>query len=61
MLLSVAFITHNRKDELLRALNSCISCMPSNTEFIIVDNASDDGTEEYIKNEVGEKIDLVYE
>jgi glycosyltransferase involved in cell wall biosynthesis len=38
-------VTINRKEEILRALHSCVECLlPPNTEFIIVDNASQDGT-----------------
>lgn len=47
IVLSILIITRNRKIELLRALQSCVDCkLPANTEFVIVDNASDDGTKE---------------
>ncbi|EOU1756635.1 glycosyltransferase [Clostridium perfringens] len=49
MKLSIAFITRNRKKELLRALNSCINGLLPDSEIIIVDNSSTDGTEDYIK------------
>ncbi len=46
-LLSIIILTRNRKEELSRALLSCIECsLPLNTEFIIVDNGSTDGTQE---------------
>lgn len=55
MKLSIAFITYNRKKELLRAINSCekelSSCRTEfDYEYLIWDNYSEDGTEEYIKN-----------
>lgn len=49
MKLSIAFITRNRKKELLRALNSCLNGLLIDSEIIIVDNSSTDGTEAYIK------------
>lgn len=61
MVLSIAFITHNRKAELLNAINSCLLYAPYDTEYIILDNASDDGCEEYIKTALAGKINLIYE
>ncbi|MDR6121162.1 glycosyltransferase involved in cell wall biosynthesis [Bacillus sp. SLBN-46] len=49
MKLSIIFITCNRKDELKRAINSCIKNMIANTEIIVVDNNSTDGTKEAIE------------
>lgn len=50
-ILSIMILTRNRKDELLRALKSCIECsLPPKTEFIIVDNASEDGTRAAVGN-----------
>jgi glycosyltransferase involved in cell wall biosynthesis len=47
--LSIMIVTRNRKEELLRALQSCIECsLPNPTEFVIVDNASQDGTKEAV-------------
>lgn len=40
----------NRKDQLIEALNSCIDCiLPEDIEFIIIDNASTDGTDDAVK------------
>lgn len=48
--LTIAVITMNRKEQLIEALNSCInSKLPFSTEFIVLDNASTDGTEEAVK------------
>ena len=49
MKLSIMFITHNRKEELKRAIKSCIKNSIENMEFVIVDNNSTDGTESEIK------------
>ena len=38
--LSIAFITHNRAKELIRAIESCIKYMVDKTEIIIWDNHS---------------------
>lgn len=43
--LTIAVITMNRCTQLIEALDSCIACqLPVNSEFIILDNASSDGT-----------------
>lgn len=57
MKLSIAVITNNRKKELLRALLSCKNNInylinSSDIEYVIVDNASNDNTEEFIKSNV---------
>ena len=50
MHLSIMIVTRNRRDELLRALQSCIECfLPDRTEFVIVDNASQDGTKDAVE------------
>lgn len=47
--LSILILTRNRKNELCRALRSCVECLlPPNSEFVIVDNASEDGTKEAV-------------
>jgi glycosyltransferase involved in cell wall biosynthesis len=47
--LSIIILTRNRKDEALRAIRSCLACsLPDETEFVIVDNASQDGTQEMV-------------
>lgn len=53
MKLSVMFITHNRKDELIRAINSCIDNAIEDMEFVIVDNNSNDGTMKAVKDLLG--------
>ena len=43
--LTIAVITMNRCDQLIEALESCVACdLPENTQFVIVDNASNDAT-----------------
>ena len=47
--LSIIILTRNRKEELSRALQSCIECsLPEQTEFIIIDNGSTDGTQDNV-------------
>lgn len=51
MKLSVAVITWNRSKQLAEALESCFSCkLPQETEFIIIDNASTDDTEQVVRS-----------
>ena len=41
----------NREEQLVNAINSCLSCeLPEGTEFVIVDNCSEDNTEKAIKD-----------
>lgn len=48
-LLSILILTRNRKSEIIRALQSCVECsLPPNIEFVIIDNASEDGTQEAV-------------
>lgn len=49
MKLSIMFITYNRKKELLRALESCVSNKMDDMEIIIVDNHSTDGSQQLIE------------
>lgn len=45
MKLSIAVVTMNRDSQLLEALESCVDCnLPTQTEFVILDNASTDNT-----------------
>ena len=48
--LSIIVITMNRAEQLANALISCFNCtLPDETEFVIVDNASTDNTEEIVQ------------
>lgn len=48
--LSIIVLTMNRADQLVNAIKSCFNCkLPVKTEFVIVDNASTDNTEETIQ------------
>ena len=50
MKLSIAVITMNRSAQLIEALDSCLACnLPKDTEFIVIDNASTDDTEQRVK------------
>lgn len=49
-LVSVIIPTHNRSDLLERAVNSALEQTWENLEIIIVDDASDDDTTEYLKS-----------
>lgn len=51
MELTIALVTMNREKQLIKALNSCLSCeLPDETEFVIVDNCSTDNTEKAVKD-----------
>lgn len=48
--LSIAVITMNREKQLYEALDSCTRCeLPSDTQFVVIDNASADCTESTVK------------
>lgn len=49
MKLSICYITMNRAPQLSEAIQSCLDCnLPDETEFVIIDNASTDNTEEVV-------------
>lgn len=51
MKLSIAIITWNRSKQLIEALESCLECdLPNETEFVIIDNASTDNTEQALNS-----------
>lgn len=61
MKLSIAIITWNRSKQLVDALNSCCHCkLSKDTEFVIIDNASTDDTEEKVKHFFSDKIYRMY-
>lgn len=63
-LLSIVILTMNRKDQVIEALESCMaSKLPDDTEFVIVDNHSNDGTGEIVKSyiEAHPDHDFLYE
>ena len=54
MRLSICVITMNRAMQLKEALESCLACeLPEKTEFIVIDNASADNTEEIVQDVLG--------
>ncbi len=51
MKLSICIVTMNRALQLQEALESCLKCkLPTDTEFVIIDNASIDETEDIVKS-----------
>ena len=51
MKLSICVVTMNRAKQLAEALQSCLACeLPQDTEFVIIDNASTDHTEQVVKD-----------
>lgn len=58
--LSIIIITMNRAAQLCEAIQSCLKCnLPEGTEFVIIDNASSDNTEDTVHqlmNETNHKI-----
>lgn len=51
MQLSIIIITYNRADQVREAIVSCLNCnLPSSTEFIVIDNASEDNTTQVIED-----------
>ena len=58
---SVIIITHNRKESLLKALESVISSnYPSDAlEIIVVDDASHDGTTEIVRRIYGSRLKII--
>lgn len=57
---TVAVITHNRRDELARTLDR-LAVLPSHPEIIVVDNGSRDGTAELVRREHPETILIALE
>ena len=50
MKLSICVITMNRAAQLREALGSCLACeLPAETEFVVIDNASTDHTEQVVR------------
>ncbi len=60
-LVSAVITTHNRKELLVLAIESVLNQTYKNIECIVVDDASDDDTKEYIKKYIDEnKIKYIY-
>ena len=59
-LVSAIITTHNRKELLIKAIRSVLSQTYTNIECIVIDDASDDGTEEYISQFVSDGVSYRY-
>lgn len=61
LILTIAVVTMNRCFQLREALLSCLKCqLPLETEFIIIDNASSDQTEEIVRSTLSDRT-YIYE
>lgn len=50
MKLTIGLVTMNREQQVAEAIKSCLnSHLPSETEFVVIDNASTDNTETVVK------------
>ena len=59
-LVSIIIPSYNRKEYLGKAIESILSQSYKDKEIIIVDDASNDGTEEYIKDKYGKNTIIKY-
>lgn len=61
--LTISVITMNRAVQLKEALESCLACdLPKETEFVVIDNASTDNTEQVVAEVLGNSgFDYYYE
>lgn len=59
-LVSVIIPTYNRRDTIVRSINSIIDQTYNNIEIIIVDDGSDDGTSELINSMTDERIVFIH-
>lgn len=63
MKLSICIVTMNRARQLKEAIESCLECnLPAETEFVIVDNASTDHTDQIVESVLGNcRYSYIYE
>ena len=59
-LVSAVIITHNRKKLAERAIKSVLGQTYRNIECIVIDDKSDDGTQEYLKSKFANQIKYHY-
>lgn len=59
-LISVILPTYNRKNTIKRAIDSVLNQTYKNIELIIVDDASSDGTLEFVSRQYGEDERITY-
>lgn len=60
-LISILIVTHNAEEYIVRTIKSCLNQTYSNTEILILDNASTDNTVRLIKETNDERITLYQE
>ena len=58
-LVSIVILNHDRKDSLRRCLNNALQLDWPYLEWIVVDNASSDGSAEMVRREFGERVYLI--
>jgi len=59
--LSIVILTYNRKDKVLRCIDSCIqSNITCKSEIIVIDNHSTDGTRELIESKYFKDVNYYY-
>jgi len=56
---SVIVVTYNRKEEVLDCLESIFGSDYKDFELILVDNASTDGTIEFVKKTIGSRVKII--
>ncbi|HEY2751642.1 glycosyltransferase family 2 protein [Phenylobacterium sp.] len=56
---SAIIVTHNRRDQLGRAVDSILSQTPRPHEVIIVDDGSTDGTPDYLRESYGDAVTVI--
>lgn len=58
-LVSVIIVTYNRKGDIAKCLESVLKNVYDNFEIIVVDNASSDGTADFLRKKYNSKIKLI--
>lgn len=58
--IAAVVVTYNRKNLLIKCLKSILSQTYKDVEVVVVDNASTDGTEKFMKDEYGKNAQVQY-
>ena len=59
-MLSIVYITMNRAQELVRSIESCEKCVTIDHDYVVLDNASTDDTEERINELRDRGLSIIY-